>query len=56
LAILLIGGLPLKILWAVFDLLTIIVLASGLKLWMGGRRLASRRRAKLDQKTLTPTR
>jgi uncharacterized iron-regulated membrane protein len=27
------GGLPLKIIWAVFDLITIVVLASGLYLW-----------------------
>lgn len=32
------GGLPLKILWAFFDLITIIVLASGLYLWMARRR------------------
>lgn len=32
------GGLPLKLLWAVLDLLTIVVLASGLYLWLGRRR------------------
>lgn len=32
------GGLPLKILWALLDLFTIIVLASGLYLWLGKRR------------------
>jgi uncharacterized iron-regulated membrane protein len=32
------GGLPLKLLWALFDLATIIVLASGLYLWIGRRR------------------
>src|SRR5690606_3514030 len=32
------GGLPLKILWAVLDILTIIVLGSGLYLWLGKRR------------------
>ena len=32
------GGLPLKILWAVLDLLTIIVLLSGLYLWLARRR------------------
>jgi uncharacterized iron-regulated membrane protein len=31
------GGLPLKILWALLDLVTIIVLGSGLYLWMGRR-------------------
>lgn len=32
------GGLPLKILWAVLDLFTIVVLISGLYLWLGKRR------------------
>lgn len=32
------GGLPLKILWALLDLFTIVVLASGLYLWLGKRR------------------
>lgn len=32
------GGLPLKILWAVFDLVTIFVLGSGLYLWLGKRK------------------
>ncbi|MDP2261482.1 MAG: PepSY domain-containing protein [Caulobacter sp.] len=32
------GGLPLKILWAVLDIITIIVLGSGLYLWLGRRR------------------
>lgn len=32
------GGLPLKILWAALDLLTIIVLLSGLYLWLARRR------------------
>jgi len=31
------GGLPLKILWALFDLVTIIVLGSGLYLWLSRR-------------------
>jgi uncharacterized iron-regulated membrane protein len=31
------GGLPLKILWAILDLFTIIVLASGLYLWVAKR-------------------
>jgi uncharacterized iron-regulated membrane protein len=41
------GGLPLKILWAVFDLITIVVLVSGLKLWVSRRRHLARRRALL---------
>lgn len=32
------GGLPLKILWAVLDVFTILVLGSGLYLWLGRRR------------------
>jgi uncharacterized iron-regulated membrane protein len=32
------GGLPLKILWALFDLATIAVLSSGLYLGLGRRR------------------
>lgn len=32
------GGLPLKILWAVLDVFTIIILGSGLYLWLGKRR------------------
>ena len=32
------GGLPLKIIWAVFDIITIVVLGSGLYLWLARRR------------------
>ena len=32
------GGMPLKIIWAVFDVVTIIVLGSGLYLWLARRR------------------
>jgi uncharacterized iron-regulated membrane protein len=38
------GGLPLKLLWAVFDLATIWVLVSGLKLWLGRRTSVKRSR------------
>ncbi len=31
------GGMPMKILWAVLDLVTIVVLVSGLYLWLGPR-------------------
>lgn len=34
------GGLPLKILWALLDLVTIVVLGSGLYLWLARRRSA----------------
>jgi len=33
------GGMPLKIIWALLDLLTIVVLGSGLYLWLSRRRL-----------------
>ncbi|MFZ4285250.1 PepSY-associated TM helix domain-containing protein [Variovorax sp. HJSM1_2] len=32
------GGMPMKILWAVLDVITIVVLGSGLYLWLGPRR------------------
>ncbi len=32
------GGMPLKIIWALLDIVTIIVLCSGLYLWLGRRR------------------
>lgn len=32
------GGLPLKIIWAILDIVTIIVLGSGLYLWLARRR------------------
>lgn len=32
------GGLPMKIVWALLDLLTIVVLGSGIYLWLGKRR------------------
>ncbi|EGH48568.1 PepSY-associated TM helix, partial [Pseudomonas syringae pv. pisi str. 1704B] len=34
------GGMPMKILWAVLDVLTIIVLGSGVYLWWVRRRAA----------------
>lgn len=38
------GGLPLKILWALLDIMTIIVLGSGLYLWLGRRRSSTENR------------
>ncbi|HKX79648.1 MAG TPA: PepSY-associated TM helix domain-containing protein [Novosphingobium sp.] len=35
------GGLPLKLLWAVLDLFTIVVLGSGIYLWLGKRRAST---------------
>ncbi|WP_349971067.1 PepSY-associated TM helix domain-containing protein [Pseudomonas caspiana] len=45
------GGMPMKVLWAVLDVLTIIVLSSGLYLWWGRRR-AARPVDALPQETL----
>lgn len=39
------GGLPLKILWALLDFITIVVLASGLYLWIARRRTRAARLA-----------
>ncbi|MDS1139572.1 PepSY domain-containing protein [Pusillimonas sp. SM2304] len=39
------GGMPLKILWALLDLITIVVLGSGLYLWWSKARSARRRSA-----------
>ncbi|RYD82584.1 MAG: PepSY domain-containing protein, partial [Sphingomonadales bacterium] len=33
------GALPLKLLWAVLDIFTIIILGSGIYLWLGKRRV-----------------
>ena len=38
------GGMPLKIIWALLDIATIVVLASGLYLWL------SRRRSPLEER------
>lgn len=35
------GGLPLKILWAILDIFTIVILVTGLYLWLGKRRASS---------------
>jgi uncharacterized iron-regulated membrane protein len=42
------GGTPLKIIWAVLDLVTIIVLCSGLYLWIARRKSAAARIAELE--------
>jgi uncharacterized iron-regulated membrane protein len=38
------GGLPLKIVWALFDLIAIVILISGLYLWLGRRGASLERR------------
>ncbi len=37
------GGMPLKIIWALLDIVTIVVLGSGLYLWLGRRGTVARR-------------
>ena len=37
------GGMPLKIIWTVLDLITIVVLVSGLYLWWGRRKTMDKR-------------
>jgi uncharacterized iron-regulated membrane protein len=49
------GGMPLKILWALLDLITIVVLASGLYLWIARRKANNARVAELIRRhQLTP--
>jgi uncharacterized iron-regulated membrane protein len=38
------GGMPLKIIWALLDMLTIVVIGSGLYVWWAGRRNTLRHR------------
>ncbi len=42
------AGMPLKIIWAVLDLVTIIVLGSGVYLWVARRKSAAARLAELE--------
>lgn len=51
------GGMPLKIIWALLDVLTIVLLGSGLYLWLArrpSRQPASLPRIAKDAKTATP--
>lgn len=45
------GGMPLKIIWAVLDLITIVVLGSGLYLWLRRRSPRAARAARLNLAT-----
>ena len=49
------GGVPLKILWALLDLITIIVLASGLYLWLVKKSRLEQDGAGVDEGTLDTT-
>ena len=42
------GGLPLKIIWAVFDLITIVVLGSGLYLWFARNKATKAQIARME--------
>lgn len=42
------AGMPLKIIWAVLDLITIVVLGSGLYLWIARRKSAAARLAEIE--------
>jgi len=46
------GGMPLKIIWALFDLATIIVLITGLYLWFARRKAANLQWSRLTEKTV----
>jgi uncharacterized iron-regulated membrane protein len=49
------GGMPLKIIWAVLDVITIVVLASGLYLWIARRRTSiDIRLAEIEREEATP--
>ena len=42
------GGLPLKIIWAVFDLITIVVLGSGMYLWFARNKATKAQIARME--------
>lgn len=46
------GGMPLKIIWALFDLTTIIVLITGLYLWFARRKAANQQWSRLTEKVV----
>jgi uncharacterized iron-regulated membrane protein len=46
------GGLPLKIIWALFDIATIVVLISGLYLWIARIKSTKAQLARLEERVL----
>lgn len=44
------GGMPLKIIWAIFDIATIVVLISGLYLWVARRKALKAQFARMEKK------
>ncbi len=49
------GGLPLKIIWAVFDIVTIVVLISGLYLWFARNKATKAHMNRMSQGKLAPS-
>ncbi|MBD2703670.1 PepSY domain-containing protein [Spirosoma sp. BT702] len=49
------GGLPLKIIWALFDMITIVVLISGLYLWFARNKATKAQIARMDKSKSTKT-
>jgi uncharacterized iron-regulated membrane protein len=49
------GGMPLKIIWALLDVMTIAVIVSGLYLWFARRRKRQRSHATAGQSSLQPS-
>ncbi len=47
------AGLPLKIIWALLDIISIIVLGSGLYLWFARRKLTEERLRRLEERAAT---
>lgn len=48
------GGMPLKLLWAVLDVIVIVLLGSGLYLWLGRMRSAQARLREMEQRRAQP--
>jgi uncharacterized iron-regulated membrane protein len=44
------GGMPLKVIWAIFDIATIVVLVSGLYLWFARRKANAARIARMEER------
>jgi uncharacterized iron-regulated membrane protein len=42
------GGMPLKVIWSIFDIITIVVLISGLYLWFARRKSAEAQMARIE--------
>jgi uncharacterized iron-regulated membrane protein len=49
------GGMPLKILWAAFDIITIIVLITGLYLWVARRKAQVAQLERIGESEVEPS-